>query len=72
MSLSYPANWSKRTIVGELIPHLSSIDALTISINLSQDILLNRFKSIDHCWVRRISIKAGKNLKKIYVISMRK
>ncbi|RML87034.1 AvrD family protein [Pseudomonas savastanoi] len=60
ISLSYPANWSKKNDSGELIPHLSSIDALTISINLSQDILLNRFKSIDHCWVRRISIRAGK------------
>ncbi|MHB9461974.1 AvrD family protein (plasmid) [Pseudomonas amygdali pv. morsprunorum] len=59
ITLSYPANWSKKNDSGELIPHLSTIDALTISINLSQDILLNRFKSIDHCWVRRISIKAG-------------
>ncbi|RMS79211.1 AvrD family protein [Pseudomonas savastanoi] len=59
ITLSYPANWSKKNGSGELVPHLSTIGALTISTNLTQDILLNSVKSIDHCWVKRISIKAG-------------
>ncbi|MGZ0782535.1 AvrD family protein [Pseudomonas saponiphila] len=60
ISLSYPAGWSKKIGSGELVPHLSTIDALAIAINLCQDVLLEKFANVDCCWVRRISIKAGK------------
>ncbi|MGF6398609.1 hypothetical protein ABH905_002275 [Pseudomonas frederiksbergensis] len=60
VSLSYPAGWSKKIGSGELVPHLSTIDALAIAINLCQDILLKTFKNIDCFWVKKISIKAGK------------
>jgi hypothetical protein len=60
VSLSYPTGWSKKIGSGELVPHLSTIDAFAIAINLCQDVLLEKFGNIDCFWVKRISIKAGK------------
>lgn len=60
VSLSYPAGWSKKIGSGELVPHLSTIDALAIAVNLCQDVLLEKSANVDGFWIKRISIKAGK------------
>lgn len=60
VSLNYPSGWSKKIGSGELVPHLSTIDALAIAINLCQDVLLKKINNIDLLWVKEVSIKAGK------------
>lgn len=60
VSLNYPTGWSKKIGRGELVPHLSTIDALAIAINLCQEVLRKKIENLDLLWVKEISIRAGK------------
>lgn len=60
--LSYPSNWSKKSDV-ELKPHLSTIDALNLSVQLNEIFLIHKYNLTDEdrrqMWLRKYSISAG-------------
>ncbi|GHE44553.1 AvrD family protein [Streptomyces capitiformicae] len=61
-SVSYPADWSAKG-TGELVPHLSSIDALALGAQLAE-ILLGHAYGLDagtrsRMWLRGVRLRAG-------------
>lgn len=62
-SVMYPSDWSKKSENEELRPHLSSIDALVLSIQLNEIYLIHRFgldeQEREKMWLRRFVMKAG-------------
>lgn len=61
-SVIYPSDWSKKGSE-ELKPHLSSIDALVFSVQLSEAFLMHKYKLNDakrkKMWLRNFTIKTG-------------
>ncbi len=62
-SLSYPDDWSKKSEDTELKPHLSTIDALNLSMQLNEMFLIHKYNldNVDreHMWLKKYSISAG-------------
>ncbi len=62
-SLSYPDDWSKKLDDTELKPHLSTIDALNLSMQLNEMFLIHKYNldhlGREHMWLRKYSISAG-------------
>lgn len=60
--LVYPASWSIKSS-GTLVPHLSSIDTLTLAVAATCDALLSAYRldpaDLDAAWLRDIRIVAG-------------
>ncbi len=58
--ISYPADWSTKRKVA-LVPHLSTIDALALAVQLCETYLHNEHDVTDerHAWLRRFVMKAG-------------
>jgi hypothetical protein len=62
-SLSYPGNWSIKSKKTQLRPHLSTIDALALAVQLAEASLVYRHRLTTEqrrrMWVRRVTMKAG-------------
>lgn len=61
-SVRYPADWSRKRS-GDLRPHLSTIDALLVAVQLSEAYLLRSFDLgpdlRGRMWLRRFAMRAG-------------
>lgn len=76
--LSYPEDWSKKTKGGDLKPHLSTVDALNLSIQLNEMFLIYKYNLGEddrtHIWIRKCFISAGNaphdNLEKFDIYSI--
>jgi hypothetical protein len=64
-ALDYPADWSKKSGSGELVPHLSTVDAYVLAVQLCEIYLGHAYgleaEQRSRIWVRSASIKAGTN-----------
>lgn len=62
-TILYPSNWSKKSDDVELEPHVSTIDAFVLSVQLNEIYLINKFQLNEQqrkkMWIRRIVMKAG-------------
>jgi hypothetical protein len=62
-SIAYPGDWSVKATAGELRPHLSSIDALVLSVQLSELYISARYGLDDghrrKMWLRGFTMRAG-------------
>lgn len=65
ISISYPADWSKKETSKELQPHLSTIDAYIVSSQMVEAYIsfcqLLDADDRKQSWIRKLSIKAGKS-----------
>ena len=63
VSVLYPNDWSKKSKDIELRPHLSSIDALVLSVQLNEIYLSTKYGLGEHqrrkMWLRHFVMKAG-------------
>lgn len=63
VGLSYPDDWSRKTAGVDLRPHLSTIDAILLGVQLAEMCLVAVYRPdpATHraMWVRRIGIRAG-------------
>lgn len=61
--IGYPANWSKKHEDGDLRPHLSTIDALVLGVQLAQLHLAHAYRlTVDdqrHMRLRKVVLRAG-------------
>ncbi|WP_410570387.1 AvrD family protein [Amycolatopsis sp. cmx-4-61] len=61
--LNYPTDWSAKTAGKQLTPHLSTLDAAVVAVQLAELHLNTAFELGDQqrraLWIRRLSIKAG-------------
>lgn len=61
----YPVDWSKKSASVDLPPHLSTVDALLLAVNMSEMYLTHsrRLTEIGRArsWVRSVKIRAGSN-----------
>ncbi|GGS37343.1 AvrD family protein [Actinokineospora fastidiosa] len=64
VGLAYPVDWSKKTASADLRPHLSTIDAILLGVQLAELCLVSAFRPDPAAhramWVRRIKIRAGR------------
>lgn len=64
IGLRYPADWSKKSSGVDLRPHLSTIDAILLGVQLSEMCLVRTFQpdTAKHraMWLRKIKIRAGR------------
>ncbi|WP_046500575.1 AvrD family protein [Streptomyces odonnellii] len=62
-TLTYPRDWSRKSSVGDLRPHLSSIDALVLAANLAEIHLARAFglnpAERRRIWLRHTDVRAG-------------
>jgi hypothetical protein len=65
VGLSYPADWSKKLAGADLRPHLSTIDAILLGVQLAELCVVRTFRldadAHRALWVRRIRIRAGQS-----------
>ncbi|MEV4144918.1 AvrD family protein [Amycolatopsis sp. NPDC049691] len=63
VGLSYPGDWSKKAD-GDLRPHLSTIDAIVLGVQLAEACVVRAFRLDGEAhrtlWVRRVRIRAGR------------
>lgn len=63
VGLRYPADWSRKAARGGLRPHLSTIDAILLAVQLGELYLTHAHGLDDEArrrlWVRRLRIRAG-------------
>ncbi|MEU4445694.1 AvrD family protein [Actinosynnema sp. NPDC050801] len=63
VGLTYPADWSKKAAGTDLRPHLSTIDAILLGVQLAELCLVTAFRPDPAAhramWVRRVKIRAG-------------
>ena len=64
VGLTYPADWSKKLADTDLRPHLSTIDAILLGVQLAEACVVRTFR-LDPAahrtlWVRRVRIRAGR------------
>lgn len=65
-TITYPYDWSVKKKKGDLKPHLSTLDALVITIDTIEKFLMKKMMysqdALEQLFVTSISIKAGKKL----------
>jgi Pseudomonas avirulence D protein (AvrD) len=65
VAVVHPVDWSKKSTSADLPPHLSTVDALLLTVNMSEMYLTHarRLTEISRArsWVRSVKIKAGAN-----------
>ncbi|MDJ0396711.1 AvrD family protein [Rhodococcus sp. G-MC3] len=63
LQLEYPSDWSKKKASRLQRPHLSSLDAIVVGVQIADAVLTHWFRldSVDRSasWIREIHIKAG-------------
>ena len=63
VGLTYPGDWSKKTAGVDLRPHLSTIDAILLGVQLAELCVVAAFRPDPAArramWVRRVKIRAG-------------
>ncbi|GAA4438441.1 AvrD family protein [Actinokineospora soli] len=63
VGLGYPGDWSKKAAGVDLRPHLSTIDAILLGVQLAEMCLVAAFRPDPAAhramWVRRVKIRAG-------------
>lgn len=63
VAISYPSDWSTKAARTDLRPHLSTIDLLVLSAQLSEAHLMRAFsldgRSRAMAWLRKVSLRAG-------------
>ncbi|MEU4745631.1 AvrD family protein [Actinosynnema sp. NPDC023658] len=62
-SIRYPPDWSRKSRDAELVPHLSTIDALVLGVRLVETHLVHTFRLTarqrTRMWLRRCTMKSG-------------
>lgn len=65
VGLSYPVDWSKKLAGADLRPHLSTIDAILLGVQLAELCVVRTFRPDAEAhramWVRQVRIRAGQS-----------
>ncbi|MEV5882464.1 AvrD family protein [Streptomyces sp. NPDC052020] len=59
VSVSYPADWSKKAAGTDLRPHFSTVDGLVVAAQLAEACLTGLVTDLRDGWLRRVRVTAG-------------